>query len=238
MEGRSVLTWNLQPRGGSPGTLRDVAYRKGAAVRADELMGAAARNRPLLRASDSDRERVLDILKTAFVQGRLTKEELDLRVGETLNSRTWGDLTAITADIPAWPLPLPVRRPARTSSSPAMHAVIKAVACAIIALAAITSLGMPGLWTMQPPPSAVAQACQTFYAWKNSGNVPMLNVASEIASNGSDPVLAYQLATLQRAWYRYENGDPAQSVADQQAESDQLKADISQVGQDCQADGY
>ena len=195
----------------------------------------------MLRASDSDRERVLDILKTAFVQGRLTKEELDLRVGKTLGSRTWGELTAVTADIPAWPLPYQVRRPARTPSSAPMNAVIKAVACAIIALAAITLAGMPGMWTMAPPPTATAQACQTFHSWQSQANRndAMLNFAVAVAGTGSDQYLAHDLATLQQASNRYEDiaGQP-QSVAAMQAESNQLQADVSQVTADCQSDGY
>jgi hypothetical protein len=54
-----------------------------------------------LRASDADRERVIDALKAAFVQGRLTKDELGMRAGLALASRTYGELTALTADIPA-----------------------------------------------------------------------------------------------------------------------------------------
>ena len=34
-----------------------------------------------LRASHDDRERVIGTLQAAFVQGRLTKDELDQRVG-------------------------------------------------------------------------------------------------------------------------------------------------------------
>src|SRR5712691_9630651 len=36
-----------------------------------------------LRASHADRERVIDTLKAAFVQGRLTKDEFDTRVSQT-----------------------------------------------------------------------------------------------------------------------------------------------------------
>jgi hypothetical protein len=56
----------------------------------------------LLRASHDDREHVIDTLKAAFVQGRLSKDELDVRVGETLASRTYAELAALTADLPAW----------------------------------------------------------------------------------------------------------------------------------------
>ncbi len=34
-----------------------------------------------MRASHADREQVIGLLKTAFVQGRLAKDEFDLRVG-------------------------------------------------------------------------------------------------------------------------------------------------------------
>jgi hypothetical protein len=62
---------------------------------------ARATVRGHLRASDADRERVIDTLKAAFVQGRLTIDELAMRTGVALASRTYGELTAITADIPA-----------------------------------------------------------------------------------------------------------------------------------------
>ena len=62
---------------------------------------ARATVRGHLRASDADRERAIDTLKAAFVQGRLTIDELAMRTGVALASRTYGELTAITADIPA-----------------------------------------------------------------------------------------------------------------------------------------
>jgi hypothetical protein len=54
-----------------------------------------------MRASDADRELVIDTLKTAFVQGRLTKDELCARVGQALASRTYGDLAVVTVGLPA-----------------------------------------------------------------------------------------------------------------------------------------
>lgn len=54
-----------------------------------------------LRASHTDREHVIAVLKAAFVRGMLTKEELDARVGQTFASRTHGELAALTADLPA-----------------------------------------------------------------------------------------------------------------------------------------
>jgi hypothetical protein len=64
-------------------------------------MAAGAAGRGRLRASDADREQVIDTLKAAFVQGWLTKDELGARAGQVLASRTYEELSAITADIPA-----------------------------------------------------------------------------------------------------------------------------------------
>ena len=62
---------------------------------------AAAGSRGHMRASRADREQVVELLKTAFVQDRLTKGEFDLRVSQTLASRTYAELAAVTAGIPA-----------------------------------------------------------------------------------------------------------------------------------------
>ena len=64
---------------------------------------AAAARRRQLRASQADREDAIEALKVAYVQGRLTEEELEARVGQAFASRTHADLAAITADIPAGP---------------------------------------------------------------------------------------------------------------------------------------
>jgi Domain of unknown function (DUF1707) len=54
-----------------------------------------------VRASDADRERVVDLLKAAFVEGRLTMDELGERVGGALAARTHAELAMMTAGIPA-----------------------------------------------------------------------------------------------------------------------------------------
>ena len=64
----------------------------------DEITPGAGRH---LRASHADREQVIDMLKAAFVQGRLTRDEFGLQVGRALASQTYADLAALTADIPA-----------------------------------------------------------------------------------------------------------------------------------------
>jgi len=63
-------------------------------------MAATVADDGRLRASYADREYVIDTVKTAFVQGRLTRDELDVRVGQVLAARTYADLAALTADLP------------------------------------------------------------------------------------------------------------------------------------------
>ena len=66
----------------------------------ERAAGAGGRGYSYVRASHADREQVIDVLKAAFVQGRLAKDELDLRLGRVLASRTYADLSALTADLP------------------------------------------------------------------------------------------------------------------------------------------
>ena len=102
-------------------------------------MAAGATGRGRLRASDADRERAIDALKAAFVQGRLTRDELDLRAGQALSARTCAELTAITADTLI--APVHVRPPSRPARAHARKRVNKKVAawgaCVIILLPAL-----------------------------------------------------------------------------------------------------
>jgi len=56
-----------------------------------------------LLASDADRNRVVDTVRAAYAEGRLTEAEFDARVAQTADSRTYAQLAAITADIPVGP---------------------------------------------------------------------------------------------------------------------------------------
>ena len=67
-----------------------------------------------LRASHADREQAVDVLKAAYMRERLAKDEFEMRVGRALRSRTYAELAAVTADIPARPtVGQPPRTPAR-----------------------------------------------------------------------------------------------------------------------------
>jgi Domain of unknown function (DUF1707) len=54
-----------------------------------------------LRASHEDRDRVVEMLRVAAGDGRLTAEELDDRLEAALTARTYGQLAALVKDLPA-----------------------------------------------------------------------------------------------------------------------------------------
>lgn len=108
--------------------------------------GAEAAARGYLRASHADREHVIDVLKAAFVQGMLTKAELDARAGQAFASRTRGDLAAITADLHAGLIGRqPGRKPAPAQAPPPVNrpllwtaaaVMLAAIVCMIVAIPA------------------------------------------------------------------------------------------------------
>jgi hypothetical protein len=103
----------------------------------------AAAGRDQLRAGHADRGEVIDVLKDAFVDGRLTKDEFGARAGQALAARTRADLTALIADlppIPAWPGPYPagpVRPPAAARRWPLARATAKSALCLVLAFASM-----------------------------------------------------------------------------------------------------
>jgi Domain of unknown function (DUF1707) len=54
-----------------------------------------------MRASDSDREKVVEILGAAYTEGRLALDEFDDRTTAAYAAKTWGELRQLTSDLPA-----------------------------------------------------------------------------------------------------------------------------------------
>jgi Domain of unknown function (DUF1707) len=100
--------------------------------------------RSYLRASHADREQVVDVLKAAFVQGRLTRAELDARASQAFAARTYADLAALTADLPAGLAEaVPAGRAARAQARPPMGNAAKAGICVVIAVAVAVVVSIP-----------------------------------------------------------------------------------------------
>ena len=98
---------------------------------------AAAHGRPA--ASQAEREQVIEVLKAAFVQGRLTREEFGTRVGQVFTSQTHAELTEVTADLPAGLAEARApRQLARTQPRLSMNTAFSA--CAFAMLAALVGM--------------------------------------------------------------------------------------------------
>ena len=95
-------------------------------------MRAGMAGRGHLRASDADREQVIDALKSAFVYGLLGKDDLCLRAGQALSARTYAELAALTADIPVGLIaPPPPAIPGRSRRTVSKKVIVWA-ACLLI----------------------------------------------------------------------------------------------------------
>jgi hypothetical protein len=93
-----------------------------------------------LRADHADREQAIGTLKDAFVDGRLTRDELDARIGRALAARTRADVAALTADIPPAPVAAgagPARPPAPARRRRLTRAAAGSGSCLVIAAAAV-----------------------------------------------------------------------------------------------------
>ena len=97
--------------------------------------GYQVRTHASMRASSADRERAVDVLKAGFAEGRLTQDEYNDRMGRAYAARTYGDLAALTADLPAgasplpaWPVPAYQPPPSGGTNSMAIASMVLGVA--------------------------------------------------------------------------------------------------------------
>jgi hypothetical protein len=56
-----------------------------------------------MRASDADREKVANVLRDAYAEGRLSHDEYDERLTEVYRAATYGDLIPVMRDLPVPP---------------------------------------------------------------------------------------------------------------------------------------
>jgi hypothetical protein len=105
-----------------------------------------------LRASDADREAVVDRLREAAGEGRLEPDELEQRIDGALRARTYGDLAELLADLPGDGRVL-LRRAGWRTNPVARSAMLGAgllvavtVAFALVALVAMLVLAAAAWW--------------------------------------------------------------------------------------------
>jgi Flp pilus assembly protein TadB len=103
-----------------------------------------------LRASDAERDAVVDRLREAAGEGRLEPDELEQRVDRALRARTYGELSELLADLPAggrMPSPRTRAHPvARTAVLGAGLVVAVTAAVAVVVVVAMLVLAAAALW--------------------------------------------------------------------------------------------
>ncbi|WP_369201369.1 DUF1707 and DUF4190 domain-containing protein [Streptomyces sp. PU-14G] len=60
-----------------------------------------------MRASHTDRERAIDVLKAGFSEGRLGQAEYEQRLTRASQAQTYAELQMLLADLPQGPVPMP-----------------------------------------------------------------------------------------------------------------------------------
>jgi Domain of unknown function (DUF1707) len=107
-----------------------------------------------LRVSDADREQTADLLRQAAGDGRITFEELDQRLEAAYGARTYGDLTEVTADLPAAGEAPP--GPLQTAPGTFPAARIGGEPGSGMSVAILGSVDRGGTWVVPPRHSVVA----------------------------------------------------------------------------------
>jgi hypothetical protein len=109
-----------------------------------------------LRAARADREHVIEVLKTAFVQDRLDQDELGVRVGLALVARTYAELAALTADLPAGlaaasPPAVVASRPRAGPPRTPAQIMARSACWSVICLLVAVTLTIGGMWFFISP---------------------------------------------------------------------------------------
>jgi hypothetical protein len=103
---------------------------------------------PGMLAANADRERAIDVLRAGYAESRLTKAEYEYRMARVYAARTYGELGALTADLPTgsfgYPVPYqgvgyPSPQLARTPVSPV------AVAALVCGISEFFTLGLTAI---------------------------------------------------------------------------------------------
>jgi hypothetical protein len=113
-------------------------------------------DRPPMRASDADREAVVEQLRVALNEGRLTITEFDERVRDAYAAITLADLAPLTADLPE---PVPARRLPEVRRESDRRKLFKewrdwaGTSCVLVLIWAVTSVlsgGLNPFWPIIP----------------------------------------------------------------------------------------
>ena len=154
-------------------------------------------------AASADRERAVDVLKAGFAEGRLTQDEYNDRMERAYAARTYGELAALTADLPAGALPVP---PVPAYQPPPSGTNSMAIASMVLGVAEFFTAGLTAIPAVICGHIARRQMRQTLQRgdglatgglvlgymaiifWSVLIAASLVGVAISIAHNGQGPV--------------------------------------------------
>jgi hypothetical protein len=96
-----------------------------------------------LRASDADRDALIDRLRKAAAEGRLEPDELEERVEHALRARTYGELARLVSDLPQ---PSVARRRPRSPVRPVATLALTTIALAAVAIVVLAVVALTAAW--------------------------------------------------------------------------------------------
>jgi DUF1707 SHOCT-like domain/Domain of unknown function (DUF4190) len=85
--------------------------------------GMPAGGRAQMRAATTDRDRAIEFLSKAFTEGRLDKDEYDVRLERALSARTYAELDTVVSDLPGT-RPMAAAPPVQRTNSLALASFI------------------------------------------------------------------------------------------------------------------
>jgi hypothetical protein len=160
-------------------------------------------------AANADRERAIDVLRAGFAEGRLTKAEHDDRAARAYAARTYGQLGALIADLPAGPLGSPAHYPAagypRQMTRPAIDSMaIAALACAVGELFTMGLTAIPAIVLGHMARRRVRQtghrgdgmalaALTLGWIGLTAAIIAALIIAASVSRHGTQPVVAHPI---------------------------------------------
>ncbi len=103
--------------------------------------------RATLRASDADRDQIIDRLRKASAEGRLAVRELEQRVATALRARTFAELDATVSDLPGSRLVEPRSAPRHAVRTVKAHPALLLVAIPLALVAVATLVAITVLWS-------------------------------------------------------------------------------------------
>ncbi|MFJ3924894.1 DUF1707 domain-containing protein [Streptomyces sp. NPDC090022] len=112
--------------------------------------------RPALRASDADRERVVERLRDAVAEGRLDMDEFEERLEAAYTSRTYAELEPLTRDLPAVAAAYPPADRPAPGTGTSWPARIGGAGTSSGAVAIMSGFQRKGHWTVPGRFTAVA----------------------------------------------------------------------------------